>query len=62
MKWKLEIGRVFPTPDLHHSALKWAEKNGQSKTYAAHYLAVAENLGFDGGRREARWGGMDSLD
>jgi predicted nucleic acid-binding protein len=45
--YQLEIRRVLPTLELHRSALKWAEKIGQSKTYDAHYLAVAENLGFD---------------
>jgi predicted nucleic acid-binding protein len=44
---QLEFRRVSPTPDLHRSALKWAERIGQSKTYDAHYLALAEELGVD---------------
>ena len=44
---QLEFQRVLPIPDLHRSALKWAEKIGQSKTYDAHYLALAEELGFE---------------
>jgi predicted nucleic acid-binding protein len=44
---QMEFHRVPPTADLHRSALKWAEKVGQSKTYDAHYLALAEELGSD---------------
>jgi predicted nucleic acid-binding protein len=47
MLYQLEFHRVVPKPDLHRSALKWAEMIGQSKTYDAHYLALAEELSFD---------------
>lgn len=30
------------TRELHERALKWAERLGQTKTYDAHYMAVAE--------------------
>ena len=47
MLHQLEFQRVLPTPDLHRSALKWAERIGQSKTFDAHYLALAEDMDFD---------------
>jgi predicted nucleic acid-binding protein len=37
----LNVGIVPPTIVLHHQALLWAAKLKQSKTYDAHYLAVA---------------------
>lgn len=38
----LHIRCLPPTPELHTCAWQWAERLGQSKTYDAHYLAVAE--------------------
>jgi predicted nucleic acid-binding protein len=40
----LEFQRVEPTLELHHSALVWAERIGQSKVYDAQYIALAESL------------------
>jgi predicted nucleic acid-binding protein len=40
----LEFQRMPPSLELHKSALKWAERIGQSKVYDAHYLALAEDL------------------
>ena len=40
----LEFQRVAPTPELHQSALTWAERLGQAKVYDAHYVALAESL------------------
>ena len=40
----LEFKRVAPTLELHHAALYWAERLGQSKANDAHYLALAESL------------------
>jgi predicted nucleic acid-binding protein len=40
----LEFQRVAPTLELHRSALAWAERIGQSKTYDAHYIALADKL------------------
>jgi len=36
-----------PTPDLHEQALRWAHRLGASKTYDAHYLALAEQEGVE---------------
>jgi len=33
--------------DLHDKALRWAQRLGHSKTYAAHYLALAEQEGVE---------------
>jgi len=33
--------------ELHHAALRWAERPGQSKVYDAQYVALAERLGAD---------------
>jgi predicted nucleic acid-binding protein len=38
----LRIQCLPPTRELHERALHWAERLGHSKTYDAHYLAVAE--------------------
>jgi len=38
----LNIRCLPPTPRLHEQALRWAHRLGHSKTYDAHYLAVAE--------------------
>ncbi len=40
----LEFQRLGPTPELHLSALAWAERLGQSKVYDAQYVALAESL------------------
>ncbi len=40
----LNINISPPTIALHTKALHWAERLGQSKTYDAHYLALAEKL------------------
>jgi len=36
-----------PTFDLHQQALRWAERLGHTKTYDAHYLALAEQEGVE---------------
>jgi predicted nucleic acid-binding protein len=36
-----------PTPHLHEQALRWAHRLGGSKTYDAHYLALAEQEGVE---------------
>lgn len=41
----LHIEVIAPTLALHEAALHWAERLHQSATYAAHYLALAEQLG-----------------
>jgi len=38
----LDIHCLPPTVRLHEQALRWAQRLGHSKTYDAHYLAVAE--------------------
>jgi predicted nucleic acid-binding protein len=38
----LRIQCLPPTPELHGRALWWVEQLGQTKTYDAHYLALAE--------------------
>ena len=40
----LNIQCQLPSPELHEQALGWAERMGHSKTYDAHYLAVADRL------------------
>jgi len=40
----LNIRCLPPTPELHDSALRWAERLGQSRAYDAQYLALAERL------------------
>lgn len=40
----LNIQCQFPGPELHEQALCWAERLGHSKTYDAHYLALADRL------------------
>ena len=40
----MEIQCHPPTAALHHSALRWAGRLGQSKAYDGHYLALAEAL------------------
>jgi predicted nucleic acid-binding protein len=41
----LQIHVWPPTMALHARALYWAERLGQSKTYDAQYVALAEELG-----------------
>jgi predicted nucleic acid-binding protein len=43
----LHIQCLPPTRELHERALHWAERLGHSKTYDAHYLAVAEQQQAD---------------
>ena len=38
----LQVHCLPPTPGLHERALSWAERLGHSKTYDAHYVALAE--------------------
>jgi predicted nucleic acid-binding protein len=38
----LQVATIAPTASLQESALSWAERLGHSKTYDAHYLALAE--------------------
>ncbi len=45
--WELNILCEPPSPRLHKLALCWAERLGRSKTYDAHYLALAEHLRVD---------------
>lgn len=45
----LNIQCLPPTLKLHERALHWADRLGHSKTYDAHYLAVAEQ------RQTALW-------
>ena len=40
----LDFQRVAPTLALHQSALRWADRLGQSKVYDAQYVALAESL------------------
>ena len=42
----LNIECLRPTHELHEKALRWAERLGQSRTYDAQYLAVAEQMGL----------------
>ncbi len=39
----LEFERVAPIPEVHQSALQWAERLKQSKVYDAQYVALAES-------------------
>ncbi|NPV85721.1 MAG: type II toxin-antitoxin system VapC family toxin [Anaerolineae bacterium] len=43
----LEVVRAAPSFELHQSALRWAERLGQSKAYDAQYIALAEQLQAD---------------
>ena len=43
----LDIECWPPTPEQHSSALRWAERLGQSKTYDSYYLALAEQQRAD---------------
>jgi predicted nucleic acid-binding protein len=45
--WALNIVCQAPTLELHQQALDWAERLGHSKTYDAHYLALADHLRLD---------------
>ena len=40
----LNIQPVLPNIELHLSAIDWAKRLGQAKTYDAYYLSVAEQL------------------
>jgi predicted nucleic acid-binding protein len=40
----LDFQRVPPNLALHQSALRWADRLGQSKAYDAQYVALAESL------------------
>ncbi|MDT8899469.1 type II toxin-antitoxin system VapC family toxin [Thermanaerothrix sp. 4228-RoL] len=40
----MAIEQAMPTVELHHAALRWAERLGQSKAYDAQYVALAESL------------------
>lgn len=43
----LGVERKTPDPDLHHSALQWAERAKQTVAYDSQYLALAEALQAD---------------
>ena len=43
----LDVRCLAPTAHLHEQALRWADRLGHSKTYDAHYLALAEQQGID---------------
>jgi len=43
----LNIQSLPPTADLHAAGLRWAQQLGHSKTYDAHYLALAEQAGVE---------------
>lgn len=43
----LNLQSIPPTFELHESALRWADRLGHSKTYDAHYLALAEQSQAD---------------
>jgi predicted nucleic acid-binding protein len=43
----LGIDYWSPTRRLHERALHWAQQLGQTRTYDAHYLAVAEDADAD---------------
>jgi len=45
--WVLGVERRIPDPDLHHSALRWAERAKQTVAYDSQYLALAEALQAD---------------
>lgn len=44
---QLGVRLVPPTPALHRSALRWADRLGQTVAYDAHYVALAEFLDCD---------------
>lgn len=43
----LNVECLPPTPNLHEQALRWAHRLGHSKTYDAHYVALAEQEGAE---------------
>jgi len=43
----MAVEQVMPTVEIHHAALRWAERLGQSKAYDAQYVALAESLNAD---------------
>jgi len=43
----LDIERIAPSVESHQSALRWAERLGQSKAYDAQYVALAEQMGAE---------------
>jgi predicted nucleic acid-binding protein len=43
----LNVHCLPPTASLHQQAMRWAERLGHTKTYDAHYLALAEREGVD---------------
>ena len=43
----LGVERSIPDPDLHRSALRWAELANQTVAYDSQYLALAEALQAD---------------
>lgn len=43
----IEPRRIDPTPELHRSAMRWADRLGQNKVYDAQYVALAESLGAE---------------
>ena len=43
----LSIECLPPTPLLHEQALNWAHRLGHTKTYDAHYMALAEQEGAE---------------
>jgi predicted nucleic acid-binding protein len=43
----LRIQCLPPTPLLHEKALHWAYRLGHTKTYDAHYMALAEQEGAE---------------
>ena len=42
--WILAVERLASDPDLHRSALLWAERAKQTVAYDSQYLALAEAL------------------
>lgn len=45
--WGLGVERSISDPDLHRSALQWAERLNQTVAYDSQYLALAEALQAD---------------
>jgi predicted nucleic acid-binding protein len=45
--WVLGVEHITPDPDLHRSALLWAERANQTVAYDSQYLALAEALQAD---------------
>jgi predicted nucleic acid-binding protein len=43
----MELEVVPASPNLHRRVLEWAEQLGQSRTYDAQYLALAEQEGAE---------------